>query len=1322
MATLVVAVMSPELKQLFKILFVLLQQKNKSRKNLQAGLQRVVILLDDNQELQNELGKLFAKVYAKHQDLHLSSYGVIFQDADSLVPVETSESGMERRPARAHTVENKHREDRRHFLMRQGTARSCMLVVFMCKLLINLYSLWSQGEFLTVSNKNSTTGLVTSTIEPNSMLSLLSDKELNESLHRSLDDAMFANFLKTRVYSDQFVLEPLDELIVQNSPAHISTLMNVRLLLDYHVLDTNSKLGGVRGTKPHARTLQDIWKTYTIVNGTEVSTLKWDLAAKPAALEVVRANYHARARTVLSRALQTIGMYFEKGSMPPVVAAYAQQVRTRLGHVRDSTAKMRIEWVLIRDLHNADDIQALHLFIMNICETLHKKTNTTEFEKRMLSMAELFRGVYANLEKTSEELCARVNAPHLWQTNSMKSAAISMLDLHTDAFTKRLAHAKTGERHDIFIYEMISYEVELLQIDHMLTEMKTDVEMHILFEVFLHGVSFKCTNYPGFALKPMFIGYTLTNSQDTNFVKNVGMHQYPHYMEFAQSDQLLYQLVPLLLPRKWKAVSGDAVSSMTVAADLQALQFTDFKPCISYNLPLEEMFASDTYELTRDAYAEHRSRLFYDNMYIHVSAGTKELYLVPYSSTHIDPRSFLSFVASELQRGLSANVFNNLVHAKADIWSKIPVQLELLVSIVQDKIFPQLSWDIPTIMITAVVLYFNPYRLLVTFIMRWLEKIHDKATKNLGIFHYIIACLLTMMFILFNFLDITSNQAKGIPKLEALIHSFDMVGFLDIIVDLFFMACNMYQFCIECGDSFNIPDTLGYYNRNFPDSTNQQEMKNCFVNKNTLDDLLSTMRECSDDLEAHFDERARRAKSVRDYAEIVVGYCRVLSLRMLVLYYRQVYHKQTYFMQQGTFRAFVQCHENLVQFYNKHCHSINDETIIKVNNSTNTTVNKFKQFFENESNDEHACTSMQTQLQTLLSSVNSPMKNSDRTTHSMLQNLAFLMLGFFIKQRACLVMLAQFAEGESQRRAQHKLYHHFKYQASLQHDALFARCLGFCTAVFEMQYYGSLLYCYYARPPGSFTTRVRLVPHSSDDIVRTFRDASGTTHRLHLHPSAFSLTVRQEILSAEREYVQMIASAVERLTTDATDREDLHAGSDSAEEDAGAATGAAAQPDARGSDSKSSHERAAPNAHKATDAQASSNIKNLKADLTSVVMHGKTAADINNVLAQLNDAFSSSTDEMILPFIEFSRVFQYQHIDEETKNLCLTMFKMYVEQKGIVKQNQCFKICGNKLEEILKKNVTSSENLPKMLSALTELLKKAQVQRVVADKHTVASR
>lgn len=1252
--------MSPDLKQLFKFLFVLLREKNKSRENFKAGLQRVVILLDHNRKLKNELEKLFARVYAKQQDLHLKSYRVIFDTGESLVPVETRESAKKERPASEHTVENRGNKDKWHFHMRQGTARSCMLVMFMCRLLHSLYSLWGQGEFLLVSNNNSTTGLVTYKIEPNSMLSLESDKELKESLHRSLDNATFANILKTRVYSDQFVLGPLDELIVKNSPAHISTLMIVRLLLDYHVLYTNSKVGGVRGTKPHARTLQDIWKTYTIVNGTEVSTLKWDLADKPAALEVVRANYHTRVKTVLRSALKTIGMYFENGKIPPVITEYAQQASIHQDYVKASSRKLLFEWVLIRDQNNTNDIHALDLFIGNICDTLKERTNATEFETRKLNMALLFKKVYTELKNKSAGLCATINAPKLWQSNHTKAAPISMHDLFTDAFTIRLANAKKGEKHDVFIYEMVTYDYHFVHISEELKKTTYDIEMHVLFEVFLQTLSFQCTEHTNFALKPVFIGYVRGNNRTPQ--------QFPHYIDFAQSDHLLHQLVPLLLPRKWKAVSGDTVRGMTLAPDSQVLNFTDFKPWLTYNLQdVQEMFASDTYELTRDAYTEH---IFYDNMYIHVSTGAKELFLVPYTGTHIDPRSFLSFVAAELQRGLSANVFNNLVHAKAKIWSKIPLQLELLVSIVQDQIFPQLSWDLAKIVSTAVVLYFNPLRLLVTFMMWWLEKIHDKATKNLGIFHYIIACLLTMMFILFNFLDVTSSQAKGIPKLEALIGSFDMVGFLDIIFDLFFVACNMYQFSIECGDSFNIPDTLGYYNRNFLDSSNQQEMKNCFVNKNTLDHLLNTMRECSDDLEAHFDKRAGRAKSVRDYAEIVVGYCRVLSLRMLVLYYRQVYHKQTNFMQQGTFRAFVECHKTLVQFYNKHYHSINDETIIEVNNSTNTTVKKFKQFFENASNDGRACTSMQTQLQTLLSSVNSPMKNGDRTTHSMLKNLTFLMLGFFIKQRACLVMLAQFAEGESQRRAQHKLYHHFKYQASLQHDALFARCLAFCTAVFEMQYYGSLLYCYYARPPGSFATRVRLVPHSSDDIVRTFEDASGTLHRIHLHETAFSRTVRREIELAESEYVPMIASAVENLTTDdsdsarsgssprsdATDREDLHAGSDSAEEDTGAATGAA-RPDARGSDSGSSDASTAEDSNSGSDALSRKPTKDIIMEL--LCMRPEASVEqvngkLEEILTSLEEDRTEKKNHLLLKLVKiFELTSKFHNCNGASLDLCI---------------------------------------------------------------------
>ena len=146
---------------------------------------------------------------------------------------------------------------------------------------------------------------------------------------------------------------------------------------------------------------------------------------------------------------------------------------------------------------------------------------------------------------------------------------------------------------------------------------------------------------------------------------------------------------------------------------------------------------------------------------------------------------------------------------------------------------------------------------------------------------------------------------------------------------------------------------------------------------------------------------------------------------------------------------------------------------------------------------------MQKQIQTLLSSVNSPMENGGNTIRAVLENVAFLMLGFFVKQRACLVMFALCGEGQVQRRAQHMLYDCFKYQLLLPHSQPFAQLLAFGTAVFEISYYGSLLYYYYARPPGTFVNRVRLVPHGSYDVVTTFRYASGTPLMLRFNRSLF---------------------------------------------------------------------------------------------------------------------------------------------------------------------------------------------------------------------------
>ena len=1208
--------MSPDLKQLFNILFVLLREKKESCENFKAGLQRVVILLYNNRQLQNEMGKLFEKVYAKlhpkHQGLHSFSYGVIVNYADSLVQVETSKSEMKGKPARAHTGENKDSEDRRHFHMKHGTAKSCMLVVFACRLLLELYSLWSQSEFLLVSNNNSTTGLVTYKIEPNSQLLLLSDTQLNESLHFALDDAESDASFADVLYSNEFVLEPLDELILQNSPEQISTLTNVRLCLDYHVLYTNSKLGGVRGTKPHAHTLQDIWKTYTVVKGTEVSTLKWDLAGKPAALKQVRANYHARVKTVLRSALKTIGMYFENGNIPPVITEYAQQASTHQVYVKASSRKLRFEWVLIRDQNNTNDIDALNLFIANICDTLEKRTDPTKFEKSKLNMALLFKKVYTELKNESAGLCATINAPELWQSNHTKPAPISMHDLFTDAFTDRLTQAKMGEKHDVFIYEMVTYNHHLVEISHELKKTRDDIEMHVLFEVFLQTLSFQCTEHTNFALKPVFIGYVPGDFQQTH---DPTRPRFPHYIDFAQSDHLLYQLVPLLMPRKWKAVSRDAVRGMTLAAASQVLQFADFEQCFTYNLDFEPMFAPDTYEFTRDAYAKHQSTLFYDNMYMQVSNGVEPLFLVPYTGTNIDPTSFLSAIVPMLRRELSSNVYNNFMHARSRIFSKIPFQLQVLVSIVQDQIVPKVSWDKLKIISTAVFSILGSRVFVLQFMMQWFGNMFDRVTRNFDTFYYVVANLLIMICVLFNFLNITSSAAQDIPRLEALISSFDVVGFFDIIVDLFFTACNMYQFSVECGDSFSIPDTLGFYHSNMKDHSRQQELRDCFLNKNTVDDLVSTMRKISDELEAQFDHRAGGAESVHECAEIVVGYCRVLSLRMLVLYLRRRGDEQSHSTELGTFKALVQCDEKLTQFYLKNKRRINDDTICDLKVNTQTTVIQFKQFFRNKSKNSADLEDMQKQIQTLLSSVNSPMENGGNTIRAVLENVTFLMLGFFVKQRACLVMFALCGEGQVQRRAQHMLYDCFKYQLLLPHRQPFAQLLAFGTAVFEISYYGSLLYYYYARPPGTFVNRVRLVPHGSDDVVTTFRHASGTPLKLRVHRSLFSDTLKQIIESTYNVYIPLIVHAIDESTEH--DGDGAGSGERTPSTPPAARAGRHARPGAAGS--KSSGESAGEDSDSGSDAPSREQTEDIMRQLLSL----RPEASVEQVNEKLNEIFTS---------------------------------------------------------------------------------------------------
>ena len=1238
--------------QILGLLHGLLAKHERTPKHLEQSLQCLVLYLDRDINAKIRFRKRITTVLSKkfstcvHQVSFQALGGADTRRQGALVVVDGQQT----------SEQDERKQSGNYFYTSKGKLTTWRLVLLACNMILSVFDLWHENQSFTVQHTDASSTHRIS-INPNKLRALMPVADYKQwGFDKTLEDPTFLRAVETSVYSSEFFIDRGNRVLLDSASDQWDTLSLLRLILDQQVVVTNLQLGGSIQNTQDASTYKDLLALYSVRNSTAVSALAWDVTKKPGEWKVVRDKYRKRAVGALGRALETVKMYFVVEHIAPQIAACAQEVTNLKQWVSTSSNTLNWKWVLIEKQDNAEDMQALVSFIFNNIELLANKTNLSNFEKSILDMARLFRNVYESLAQESRTMSKDMDAPTLWSQNDikLKPDPISMLDLHSENFTKSLHYSPLGKRHSVFVYEMLSLRDQELSIQNdYCTNTKANVEMHVIFELMLHSLSFPCTNHTKFSLKPMFLGYTRSNTQQTYGWRMSTMPFMPHYLSFAQREHTLHQLIPLVLPRVWKAVSYADVEEKIKAPGSEALSIADFKDTLT----------SNTYELTDAARKRLQKLSYFNGTYLHFTNDTTQRYLVPVLQEHVhfDESSIFYALLSEYYPHISFNVLQDVFVNKWHVISKFCAQLseyfKLYYKIMTEKMTCKLNLVTGISLLGSLLVFDSPAAMLCLFLSKVTNVYDDifrKSSPFFRLFPY-VACLGMVYSYLF---DTIADVASTRKLLSELYDGFESLKFIHETVNFCCLALEIRQFTIQNRASFRMLNILDDYIQNQMDKHKQQKVKELLENKVITEDCISTLKTCAHDLEARFDVKSANVNIKRNHAKRVVGYCRVLSLRMMMMLVQHQSHGDAPYTQNGTLKLLKACLKKMNVVYDEYAAFGQDEMLYNFKTQANSTVNFCVEYFENTHNEadyKNLRNSVASLWQNVSQAFGSTVDEEENNWHKMLKYISVVMIFFYCRTRSLLLFFEFFGNPEIDTQIQRLLYKSYKAQAFLQYDGTWYRMFTRISAMVDFVYFAHLLsYC----SSGSNTS-------FSTPAIRECKDAK------HVHPASdkyehnFICFLQQQLQSAQ---------TARPLIADIQNR----------------------------GDSGIAH----------SGAHTLQTMQTLRDELLHIFKNNKPSVEMNACIQKLCLSMGCTTEKLSTPCIVLQRIQRYQNTDNWTKYWSLRMMQAY-----LIKQTHNHGCSTDSdlqtLHEILKKTTTETPDkslVAEMLDLCDSLKKNSPVQ------------
>jgi hypothetical protein len=1077
--------------ELFELLHTLLAKHNLTQEHLEDSLLCIVVYLDYDTEakikfrkwLKTRLSKHFSTCV--HQMCFQASGGVDTGTDTALVAFDGTQTSKQ----------DEQKPENYFFCTSTGRLTTWRLVAVACEMILALFSCWHEHQSLTIQHTDAS-GRHNISIDQTKLRLLLPLDDYKLAFDKPLQDAKDLREMETIVQSREFFLDYGNRVLLDKAPDQWDTLMLLRSILDQQELITNLRVGGTIKHTQDASTIKDLLALYSVTNSTAVSSLAWDTSKRPIEWRFVQDNYKKRSSNRLRRALQTIRMNFGAARMPPEVAAHAQKV-TNLGtYINASSNTLNWRWVLIKNENNTDDIRELSAFILHTIRTLKHKTDISEFERRILYMAMFFHDVSEKLEHQSNHINAHTDAVHIWNLKDTKAEPISMLDLHNNKIMNILNDSPYGKRHNVFIYDMVSLQdQEFEMIDEPFTKTKSDAQMHILLELLLHSLSFPCTSDRHLALKPIFLGYTrsfLQQSWQTEELQN--LPSMLRYVTFAECEHMLHQLIPQALPRLWKTVSYADVKAQIQMPGSNVLSITDFK----------ENFASDTYELTETARKRLRTLPYFNGTYLHFTNDTGYAYFVAVQHENIDFElpSIFSAMVSILGPRLSFKALKDAFVDDLTMIKKLFVQMQILYNLqtkmITDSLEYNLDWFAAFSVLGSSIYLTRPwdfFMLLLNKILNVYEKATRKSHLLLRVFPYVVlfGCVFWYLF------DKAKNGDGTRKLLGDLYKSLDKLKIINVVFNFFCLALEICQFfVINNGDSVSILSTFDDYIENEENTEKRKKIEQIFTTKQITEDCINTFNACAHDLDVRLDDELQNVCDMRTYANIVVGYCRVLSLRMMVMLFKHPGFGDREHSRSGTLNLLKDSREKLDEFCRKYPEFQHDDLLISFKRQTKSTVSYCLEYFQN-AHDDAVYEYLKTKIVNLWQLVSQPVSNTklddEKKWHQILKYVSSGMMFFYCRNKSLLTLFVKFGSGnvEMQTQAQRLLYNSYKSQALLQHDNSWYQFVTSISAFVDFIYIGYLFdYCW-SRSNASLYEQSRFVcknekhlKMSSDKYQNTF--------------------------------------------------------------------------------------------------------------------------------------------------------------------------------------------------------------------------------------------
>jgi hypothetical protein len=377
-----------------------------------------------------------------------------------------------------------------------------------------------------------------------------------------------------------------------------------------------------------------------------------------------------------------------------------------------------------------------------------------------------------------------------------------------------------------------------------------------------------------------------------------------------------------------------------------------------------------------------------------------------------------------------------------------------------------INWQSAFAIIGSSMYLTKPWELLMLLLTSSLY-VYANATRKSRLVVRVLPHMLLFSLVFSYLFDKAKKGDDTRHLLEELYNSLDNLKITNVIFNFFCLALEICQFfLVNNGDSVNVMSMFDDYIENEINADKREKIEQIFTKNTITQECISTFNMCAHDLETRLDDQKQHVQDKCTHANIVVGYCRVISLRMLVLLCKHHNFSDAGHSNSGTLNYLRISHQKLDEFWRNHEQFHQDQLLISFKRQTSSTVSFCLEYFQN-GHDETDYKTLKANIGSLWKLVSQPVKNTkldeENNWHKMLKYVSSVMMLLYCRNKSLLFLFAKFGGGnvEIQQQAYRLLYNSYKAQALLEHDGTWYQFVTYISAGVDCAYFYYLLnYCW----------------------------------------------------------------------------------------------------------------------------------------------------------------------------------------------------------------------------------------------------------------------